>query len=348
MKNHSVKRFRPCCTCDRKAIGSVLIVMADDRPLPDDASNVERSEENLPSHAMAVAINQRYAMRHGYDFVYYRPNFTPCRSIEMYGKGCKTKLSLYHPQWRLPRAMPWLKLLAAWHGLVQGYDWVVSIDSDAVFRNHVLGIERLLSVMSDEQGASKDILTLSDMPYNYFRDCTGFFVVRGGAHGLSMVKRWWDFLGNGRFVKLSFKHPYEQGAFEALAMPSGPVQGVILAKEPNPMFDDLFAQRCVRVEVSQFHTRRWIPRARNDSLIMHVDHNVVEYRNAIFRFIMQDVDASMQELAEVSHSITVSLDTKAVAKEIAAWEAPEACSAEIAFRDGLNASFIAPQRTSWR
>jgi len=320
------KQFRSCCVCGQKAVGSVLIIVPDGRALFASEANAEVPEYN----ALATAINERYASRHGYDFAYYTLPDQPCDHMAD-SERCKYKHRLFHPELKAHRALPWLKLLAVWHGLTRGYDWVVSIDSDAVFRNHALGIEELLSAMD----GGSDVLVLSDMPWRYLRACTGFLIVRGGAYGMSIIKHWWDFGAELPWSLHSTRHPFDQGAFDSLVSTTGPIQVVLPAGGAiNPKFNERFARRCVRVEVSQFYLAQYnfftVPLATNRSHVMHIDHNAANFRMAVLTAIMHEVGASLDDLVARRLGLTVELDTDAVAKEIAAWTAPRSCAADIA------------------
>ncbi|TFJ81566.1 hypothetical protein NSK_006817 [Nannochloropsis salina CCMP1776] len=232
-------------------------------------------------------MNKRYADAHGYDFVYSRPLVTATfremmwAALEKEGEAsdCKVAAPLWHFNRSSLRSAPWAKLPAAWHFALE-YDWIVSIDSDAVFRNMSWKLPQSLAALRPDQ----DFLFLSDMPYSYMMPCSGFFVVRGGDRGRKRLETWWNTTS-----QTDRRHAYEQTALWQRITPQ---------TRAGTQYDADFANAGVRIDAAQFYrSGGYWPVSKPHSWILHVGSPEPVGRAPIFDGILEERNISLQARA---------------------------------------------------
>jgi len=163
-----------------------LVLMSDNRPLTSDI--------NLASYnSLAVAINYEYCKKHGYDFKYYIP----------YLNSHPLLISLDPVTGKLRHAA-WTKLLSVLHDIDSDYDYIVYIDSDCIFKDFDMTLDKFMSDHS-----SYNLVFLCNKPFsNPQAPCSGFFIVKVCEESKKILKDWYCFDFAGR--KNPFK--FEQGA----------------------------------------------------------------------------------------------------------------------------------------
>ncbi len=181
----------------------VIIVMSDSRAL-----------DQVPTdyHKIAFEINRLYAERHGYSLQFTR---TPCVQGQV-SKGPKVCTSCEHPVLG-PRATPWCKLLAINKTLHENMDanWVIYMDSDAIFYNHFLPVDWVYMAAPRQS----TLITLYNFPWpfltsrNKMLGCTGVQFWRNTPTARRIVQEWWDIPG---FEKYNHEHDFEQSALYGL------------------------------------------------------------------------------------------------------------------------------------
>jgi hypothetical protein len=163
----------------------ILVFMSDNRRLAP-----------VGYHSLAAAINYTYCKKYGYDFLYYRPYY---RSL----LNDSTMVS-WDPVKKRLRHAAWAKLLACSAALDMGYDYVVYIDSDCIFKDFERRVE---SVIRGKEQFS--LIFLNNKPHKP-RDvpCSGFFIAKVCDDTRAIMDSWHAFDFHGRQNPLR----YEQGA----------------------------------------------------------------------------------------------------------------------------------------
>jgi hypothetical protein len=144
-----------------------------------DNRSLESDFEKADYNSLVAAINQEYCKKHNYDFVYYVPYLQD-----------KDNNSLYNcldPHSKKSRHASWSKILSTKRALNEGYDYVVYIDSDCIFRNDNVLIEDIILPRRD-----KSMIFLNDKPYHYTRPCAGFYICKSNAMTKQFVHDWYD------------------------------------------------------------------------------------------------------------------------------------------------------------
>ncbi|EWM27337.1 hypothetical protein Naga_100226g2 [Nannochloropsis gaditana] len=284
--NSTLKMFRECCVCPVHQIGRVLILVSETRDLLLGVDpNTTVAQLSYP--AKTAIMNKQYADAHGYDFVYSRPGVTATfremmwAALEKESKAsdCKFAAPLWHFNRSSLRSAPWAKLPAAWHFALE-YDWIVSIDSDAVFRNMSWKLPQSLAALRPDQ----DYLFLSNMPFSYMMPCSGVFVVRGGDRGRKRLETWWNTIS-----QTDRRHAYEQTALWQRITPQ---------TWAGTQYDADFANAGVRIDVAQFYrSGGYWPVSKPHSWIVHVGSTELVGRASIFDGILEERNISLQARA---------------------------------------------------
>jgi hypothetical protein len=184
---------------------NVLIVMHDSR---------SPCKRPVDYHQLAAKINAEYAFRHGYRFLYLQracpqeywltsdKDCTPC-SHERHG----------------PRAAPWCKLLGINHSMHHVHptpEYVVYMDTDAVFFNQSLGVDWIYSL---SKGNHTALTLFYNHPWRLFtsrgneQGCTGIMFWRNTPDARQLLQDWWDFPVTPKYNR---QHEYEQKALHEM------------------------------------------------------------------------------------------------------------------------------------
>lgn len=159
---------------------NIIVIMSDNRPL-------DYSEYNT----FAACINSDYCERNGYEFRYYQPFLRRVDPI--------SKQNCINFKTGMPRFAAWSKLLSILKAFEAGSEYVVYIDTDAVFRTPNYRIEEFMnSHMND-----KPILFFDDSPdlsiaktheeRGYQNSvCSGFMILENTPKMVEFVRSWYD------------------------------------------------------------------------------------------------------------------------------------------------------------
>lgn len=138
------------------------------------------SDFDTASYVSLVAcINAAYCKQHGYDFVYYQPYFQNQFPLNVF--NCKNF------QTDARRDASWSKLLSTIKALRAGYDYVVYIDSDCIFKDFTKTIESYIV-----SNSNKDILFFNSNPWEIDKPCAGFFICQTSNNTETMIRDWYN------------------------------------------------------------------------------------------------------------------------------------------------------------
>ena len=155
---------------------------------------------------LAAKINEMYARRHGYHFEHVVDDTLPGRPV-------------------------WQKVFLVRDRLPQ-YSAVFWIDSDAIFNDHEMTLDKWLN-------APAEFLVCSDFPNGPSLVNTGTFLAKNTTFTKDLMSRWAAMVDQGTY---NTKFPFEQGALEdvirKLGTDAGKVQ-VLPAEEFNSVFGDV-------------------------------------------------------------------------------------------------------------
>ena len=199
----------------------VLVLMTDNRP------PAPRQYQGV-----AAVVNEAYAARHGYDFVYWRvPAFNATDVAQRFGvapplpppvPNVKFLPVAYHPGLERYRSAPWARLLAFWNVTTTAargaYDVVLFTDSDAVLGNHNMTVAAFLAAAAATPrlppgrafgvpAPNASMLFYGNIPYamsNY--PVTGFVAWVPGPATRALITAWW----NVDARRFDFRHAFEQ------------------------------------------------------------------------------------------------------------------------------------------
>ena len=148
----------------------ILVCMSDNRRLRGD---LDAADYN----SLAAAINVSYCKAQGYDFRYYRPYLND-RAEEPLYNCMDAKGRLRHASWSKLLSMQRAVAVA----VPGGYEYVVYIDSDCIFKDWSHRIEDMIK---GHEGY--DILVATDAPFHPDKPCAGFFILKVGATALKFT-----------------------------------------------------------------------------------------------------------------------------------------------------------------
>lgn len=166
----------------------ILIFMSDNRPL---SSDFTKSEYN----SLVAAINYTYCKKYGYDFLYYRPYLNKTDTTSVF--------NCLDPKTKELRHASWSKLLATCLAIDLGYDSIVYIDSDCIFKDFDTSLETFI-----KPSPEKTLVFLNNKPVGKDKPCAGFYYAKVCKEVRDFVKEWYD-------VDLPLKnkhHAWEQDA----------------------------------------------------------------------------------------------------------------------------------------
>lgn len=150
--------------------------MSDNRPVE---TQIEKSKYN----SLAACINHNYCMVNQYDFIYYQPYY---KEIDL-----NSILNCADPTNGEMRHSSWSKLLSIYISLKMDYDYVVYIDSDAIFRTTNYTIENFI----DKHLGNNDFIFLDNSPnpdvHIEKSACAGFMVIRNNDKSKNDIYNWY-------------------------------------------------------------------------------------------------------------------------------------------------------------
>lgn len=166
--------------------------MSDNRP-------IETQIENSKYNSLSTCINQNYCKINKYDFIYYQPYYFQIDYSR--NENCVNPNSgeMRHPSWS--------KLLSIYLSLKMDYDFVVYIDTDAIFRTLTYTIENFI----DKHLNNNDFIFLDNSPNPDIliekSACAGFMVIRNNEKTKRDIYNWYHVnhvgFDNGGFFEQS-------------------------------------------------------------------------------------------------------------------------------------------------
>jgi hypothetical protein len=211
----------------------VLIVSVDNR----DISNIRHPDKGKHSHtaysSFGAAINNDYAVAHGYDYLYTVLNASTLADELLPKFNCTTELleqasfgnhkygpASYHVGYKYMRASSWNKLPALYH-LVHEYghlyDWFLYTDTDVTLNPKYLNRSISETLQEWQSGRTPhfgsdllpnrnryvqwgqtdlrktSMITLTNFPWRDDMPCAGVFLLRPTRQALLMLQDWWNF-----------------------------------------------------------------------------------------------------------------------------------------------------------
>ena len=146
-------------------------------------------------NSLTASINYEYCKKYNYNFIYYRPYNNNIETIDI--NNC------IDPNTNLPRHFSWSKLLSCLKTLKLEYDYVVYINSDCIFKNFNISIEKFI-----EKHINKNITFLNNKPWGDHYPCSGFFICKNNNISVDFIKEWFNF----NIPEKNTQHTYEQEA----------------------------------------------------------------------------------------------------------------------------------------
>ena len=156
----------------------ILVIMSDNRPL-------ETSMKESKYNSLSARINHNYCMVNGYDFIYYQPYY---KEIDL-----SSPANCYDFNNNQMRHSSWSKLLSTVKAIDMGYEYVVYIDTDAIFRTIDYKIETIIDKYLGENDFifldnSSNLLTSG--PEN--SPCAGFYVLKVNEKSREDIIDWYN------------------------------------------------------------------------------------------------------------------------------------------------------------
>lgn len=141
--------------------------------------------DNIKSYSQITEkINRKYAQKYNYDIIVERQRLASDRA----------------PQWDKVRAV-------SKH--LPNYDYVFWIDSDAIFSNHNIRLEKFINL-----GKDYNILICDDKPNGGYIN-TGAMYFKNTKWTRDFLKTWWDIGNNSEY---NYKFAHEQTILKTLLM----------------------------------------------------------------------------------------------------------------------------------
>jgi hypothetical protein len=157
----------------------IAVFMSDNRAL-------DANKETCPYTSCAAYINAIYCVAHKYDFYYLRPYASSAAGAE---EGVDICADPHNPG--TLRHAAWAKLLSTLlilRSSKKGYDYIVYMDSDCVFKNFQKRIESVIAQFPD-----KDIIMSSNAPYHPHLPCSAFYICKNSAWTHSFISKWFNY-----------------------------------------------------------------------------------------------------------------------------------------------------------
>lgn len=201
---------------------------------------------------IAAAANEAYAKRHGYAFRIVRKSLDESR----------------HPAWS--------KFLHL-RRLLQRYEWVLWVDSDAIVVNPTFNLSRTIQGCSADAGKSLWVCTDSMNFQGLFN--TGTVLLRAaGGHADRILRAMYDTVSVPTCEKLIARHPWDQG---------GTYVWMYLAPEDDLRVGILSPDVCNTHPAEMFFKdKRWS--SEGAPHVMHASNTPAIFRQMTFRAVAAD------------------------------------------------------------
>jgi hypothetical protein len=165
-----------------------------------DNRGLSSSLDDVQYNSLSTLINYNYCKINGYDFIYYQPYYKELNLTSIYNCVDPNSGELRHPSWS--------KLLSVIKSIDLGFEYIVYIDSDAIFRTLDYTIEKFIN----KHLGKNDFIFLDNSPnpdvHIEKSVCCGFFILKNNETTKKNIIDWYK-------SNLSFfnKHQfYEQSA----------------------------------------------------------------------------------------------------------------------------------------
>lgn len=166
----------------------VCVFMSDNRPLD---NSIDTAEYN----SLVASINYAYCKKYNYDFIYYRPYINDKNNHSLY--------NCIDPNTKELRHASWSKLLSTSQILDLNYDYVVYIDSDCIFKDFNLTLDKFIEPIT-----SAPIIFLNNKPWNSDKPCAGFYICKVCDETKQFIKGWYNY----KLPSNNKNHTWEQEA----------------------------------------------------------------------------------------------------------------------------------------
>jgi hypothetical protein len=160
-------------------MNKILIIMSDNRSL---TTFLEDANYN----SLSVRINHNYSIINGYDFIYYQPYY---KKIDL-----TTNTNCFDFKNNQMRHSAWSKLLSTIKAIDLGeHDYIVYIDTDAIFRTLDYKIETIIEKYIGNNDFiffdnSSNLLTIG--PENC--PCSGFYILKVNEKSREDIVNWYN------------------------------------------------------------------------------------------------------------------------------------------------------------
>jgi len=188
----------------------ILVFMSDNRDLDTDVDKY---------HSLAECINSAYCKTLGYDFLYFQPYLDNNYPIEL--------LNCIDPNTRGKRHASWSKLLSTEKALDLGYDYVVYIDSDCIFKDFHTSIEHFIISNLDS-----NIIFFNNKPWGDDKPCAGFYICKVANLTKDLIRKWY----NVNIPEKNNCHAWEQDALWNISSENIAVLDTWMFKEVNGQY----------------------------------------------------------------------------------------------------------------
>lgn len=153
----------------------ILVLMSDNRP-------IQTHLEDAKYNSLTAAINYNYCNINTYDFIYYQPYYKQIDLSSPY--NC---INFHTGKFRVAT---WSKLLSVYLAMNMNYDYIVYIDTDAIFKTINYKIEHFIEKYDNDFIFLDNSPNLRLGPDN--SPCAGFFIVRISDQTKNNIKEWYN------------------------------------------------------------------------------------------------------------------------------------------------------------
>jgi hypothetical protein len=172
----------------------IIVITSDNREII-----LDKKLKEFKYYEFSFIINSVYCYKKKINFKYLKIK-------DIYSNiffNSKDTISSYSSIAKNTRSASWTKLLCIYSYLKKNYDYIIYMDSDCIFYNQKLSLNKLISKIKKEKKLG---LLYSDKPWNCNLPNAGFMILRNSKYTKKLIKFWW----NSKDYLNSHKHPYEQ------------------------------------------------------------------------------------------------------------------------------------------
>lgn len=188
---------------------SVLIVQVDTRGIPENMPNwphltAEQVQNMSSPFSTSPIINRAYACKHGYDY----KMLTPFSSQNKNETSTEAWNVCKHLETGNRRSSAWCKVLGMAVGIAKGYEYVLFLDTDALFIDHSKTLETfmkenenkgLINPFTKQKGpllSNATMIVTTDWNRDAIRRHnitinSGVVLLRNDQNAMGILKQWW-------------------------------------------------------------------------------------------------------------------------------------------------------------